>query len=275
MIPPRLYHYCSIDSFFHIVSSKSIWLCNSSQTNDSYENKWIEHYFKIVKDYFGDKIYEGFLEDAFDLYGMNNNPPFIFCLSANKDQLSQWRAYSHDGQGVAIGFNSKVLNFDQTVPSPNIYAHKTLGMERVVYSRRAQEKKILEFCKKIKESLNEPVDRSGNMLFSMALGFELLNLANIFKNPSFKEELEWRIIHTPTYPYKEPLIQLSELKFRLNLNRITTYFTYNFGDKFTSSLIEEVVIGPRCKMTEEELMLFLDHHNLGKTKVLRSLSTYR
>ena len=35
---------------------------------------------------------------------------YFCCFSESSDLLSQWRAYGNDGQGVAIGFNAKLLS---------------------------------------------------------------------------------------------------------------------------------------------------------------------
>jgi len=144
-----------------------------------------------------------------------------------------------------------------------------------VYYNHYQKNKVTELCKKVKEAFDKDPNSEDNILLSLDLAFSLVNWALIFKNPSFKEEREWRIIHTPTDSYKEPLNQLSELKFRLNSSKITTYFSYTFGEQFNSDLIKEIVIGPKCKMKKEEIEQFLGYNNLGKTKVIMSKSTYR
>ena len=43
-MPEILYHYCSIPTFFSIVNSKSLWLCNGLNMNDKYDSR----YFQIV-----------------------------------------------------------------------------------------------------------------------------------------------------------------------------------------------------------------------------------
>ncbi|MCF0260666.1 MAG: DUF2971 domain-containing protein [Erysipelotrichaceae bacterium] len=40
--PPEIYHYCSVASFFGIVSSRSIWLSNSMDMNDLSEMKYLK-----------------------------------------------------------------------------------------------------------------------------------------------------------------------------------------------------------------------------------------
>ncbi|MFT3844520.1 MAG: DUF2971 domain-containing protein [Lacibacter sp.] len=273
--PSRLYHYCSIESLYHIVKSRSIWLSNSRQMNDSDENIWIEKYFPIIYDYFKEAKYAKLLSDSIDIYKWNSNPPFIFCLSANKDLLSQWRAYSEDGHGVSIGFNIKSINIKSEIPSPNVYARNTLGIAKVEYYTYLQKNKIIELCKKIKEKFDNEKDKDERIIMCLELGSFLVNCALVFKNSNFREEREWRIIHTPTSHYEVPLSQLSSIQFRLKQNRIVTHFVYSFENDFKSNLISEIVLGPKCQMSVTEIEQFLKYHNLKKTKITISKSTYR
>lgn len=271
----KLYHYCSIDSFFHIINSKSIWLSNSSQMNDSYENIWIEKYFNLIREEFKETKYNDLINCALDIYKLKSNPSFIFCLSAHKDILSQWRAYSNDGSGVAIGFNMKNLDIKKRIPSPNENAQNTLGLVKIEYSEIEQKRQILDLLKIIKENFTVSNTLIEQQILNVKLGKVLIDLGLIFKNPSFEEEKEWRIIHTPTENYKNIFDKLSDLKFRLSNNKILTYFQYNFKEDFNSKLINEIVIGPKCKMSYKEIKLFLEKNNLGNSEITYSKSTYR
>ncbi len=274
-IPTTLYHYCSIESFYHIALSKSIWLCNSSQMNDAHENIWIENYFPIVKQQFAGAKYRSLLKDSFNMFKWNTDPPYIFCLSAVKDLLSQWRAYSQDGEGVAIGFSTKSLKMENEVPGRNVYAEKTFGLLKVEYKGNKQKKKVVDLCEAVKVQFDSKV-KDKKIYASMDLAFTLVDWSMIFKNPGFNEEKEWRIVHTPLgHSYDVPLDRLSELKFRLNRGRILTYFDYHFGDDFNSNLIKEIVLGPRCKMTEHEVRQFLTSNGLINTRITVSKSSYR
>ncbi len=273
-IPEVLYHYCSIESFYHIITSKSIWLSNSTQMNDAYENIWIQDYFSMIKQYFGDKKYKNLLKESFEMFEWNSHPPFIFCLSAIPDLLSQWRAYSHDGQGVSIGFTTKYLKLKNLLPWPNSRADRTLGLINVEYDPEKQKKKIIALCKAAKDQFDSS-DPKDKLHSGLNFASTLVDYSMIFKNPSFKEEREWRIVHTPSEPYEVPLDKLSELKFRVNTNRILTYYAYNFRNDFNSNLVNEIVLGPKCKMTEHEVRQFLRKNGLEKTEVKISKSSYR
>ncbi|CAM4448869.1 DUF2971 domain-containing protein [Flavobacterium terrigena] len=242
--------------------------------NDSNENIWIERHFETLKNSFKSEKEKKLLKEGLDTYKWNKNPPFIFCLSANKDLLSQWRAYSQDGQGVSIGFNTKCLEFENRIPSPNVYAQHTFGLAKVDYNNYSQKKIVNDLCDEVKK-MAESSEKFEKMFSSIHLGLSLVSNALVFKNSNFREEKEWRIIHTPTEKYEESLENLSELRYRYSENRIKSYFEYEFGTKFNSNLIPEIILGPKCNMQISEMENFIKSVGLKKTKVLRSNSTYR
>jgi hypothetical protein len=209
------------------------------------------------------------------MYEWNSNPPYIFCLSGSKDLLSQWRAYSNDGHGVSIGFNTKKLNIKNELPAPNVYAKNTLGMGKIQYYNHFQKKQIIELCENVKTNYDRSENDIDKIYAMMDLCFSLINFSLVFKNSSFKEEREWRILHTPTSRYEEPLEQLSDINFRLGQNKIISYFEFRFKNNFDSKLITEVVLGPKCIMKVDEVKRFLQMNGLKKTKVTVSKSTYR
>ncbi len=242
--------------------------------NDAHENIWIQGYFPTIKKYFADSKYKKLLKESFDMFEWNSHPPFIFCLSAIPDLLSQWRAYSQDGQGVSIGFTTRNLKLKNRLPGPNVYADRTLGLTNVEYDPQRQRKKILDLCKTVKDQF-DTAGQKDKVDPSLDLAFTLVDYAMIFKNPGFKEEKEWRIVHTPLESYEVPFDKISELKFRVNTNRILTYYAYNFQNDFNSNLITEIILGPKCKMTEHDVRQFLNRNDLKKTKIKISKSSYR
>lgn len=278
-IPKKIYHYCSVDSFHKIIESKSIWLSNCSQMNDSEEATWIEAYFDFIKNYFRDEKYYHFRKHVFPTYGWNKRKPYIFCFSELKDSLSQWRAYANDGKGICIGFNVDNLEIKKDLPSTNVYRDNTIGLCKVEYNKSVQKRRIKELV----EHYLEMYDRRGHELWEVSsafLAFQLVDFSLIFKNPSFAEEKEWRIIHTPLgsqseYEDVENKIDISDIKFRVLGNKLTTYAVLNLAENFNSSLIPEIILGPKSEVDEEILKKFLEANHLNKTAVIKSKSTYR
>lgn len=272
-VPNRLYHYCSVENFFKIVESKSIWLSNVKQMNDKAESKWVERYFEIIRENFSGDYYTEFIREVFNTYNWLSSPSYVFCLSANKDLLSQWRAYADDGHGVCVGFTTKDIPFNHG-PTVAFGEHESasLGLSKVVYFNHSQKKLILEQCQKLKEGF----DGTNDFWYPRYLGYIISYYATIFKNPSFKEEREWRLIYTPNPngKFKFPMSQISEVKFRTQARLIRKYCSFDFNDQLNSSLIDAVVIGPKCLMVEDEIADFLKSNNMGETRVMKSKSSY-
>ncbi|GMN05908.1 hypothetical protein MTsPCn5_12970 [Croceitalea sp. MTPC5] len=239
--------------------------------NDSRENTWVEQHFDIIHDFFKDPKYKKLVDNSLEIYELNRNPCFIFCLSASKDLLSQWRAYSHDGSGVSIGFRTKNLTL-KTHPNDNAI----FPIDKINYGISAQRNIISELCNKMRDKFDSEQNEIKKFNLRLAFGLSLVNWALIFKNPNFKEEKEWRIVlHGPHNSHKDNSKSLSGMEFRINSNKIISYYSYCFGNKFNSDLISEIVLGPKCKMSIKETEQFLSYHNLGKTKIVISKSTYR
>ena len=244
--------------------------------NDEKESTWIEQYFDIIEEIFSGEKYNEYLKVLFDTYYANKFPPYIFCLSENKDSLSQWRAYSSDGQGICIGFNTKYLDFKRDLPSQSVYAEDTLGLMDVIYNPNQQKKNIINKVHFYKGLYDERENEEFWLMSSSLLAFWLNENSLVFKNESFSEEKEWRLIHTPLQmEYEREIKRLSEINFRVSNHKIITYFCYLFDDIFSSKLIPEIVLGPKSRIDLNELELFLKNNNLKKTKILKSKSTYR
>lgn len=276
--PSTLYHYCSVENMFNIFNSKALWLSNSSQMNDSKESTWIEQYFEVLKNTFAGKEYEKFVDQTLTIYEWNKYKPFIFCLSAKKDSLSQWRAYSSDGKGVCIGLSSKSLKLPRNVPSPNVNADNTIGLLPIEYIINNQKKGIVEVVSHFKKIYDEKKEKFWE-LSSTFLGLALAKMSLTYKNPSFSEEKEWRIVHTPAISVyeveSETEKRMSNLNFRIANEKIMTFYKYKLDDIFNSDLIKEIVLGPKSNIDLPELEQFLKFHELDKTKISISESTYR
>ena len=106
-----LYHYCSNDALFSIISGSSIRLSSLLQSNDTNEGRLVTGLVQDIleeHDLSSDHAYE--LTELIDDFEALN-VGFGLCLSEKGDLLSQWRGYANDASGVSIGFSSDYLNF--------------------------------------------------------------------------------------------------------------------------------------------------------------------
>lgn len=276
-VPKKLYHYCSVENFFQIISSKSIWLSNYGQMNDAHEIIWIEQYFDIIKSLFVGRKYKDFQKYTIPTYGWNKGNPHLFCLSEVSDSLGQWRAYADDGKGVAICFTPTELNIQLDKPNTSAYVDHTLGLVKIEYNAKKQKAKVDELANLFKNIYDEKKDELWEAASSF-LGISLATESLVIKNPSFSEEKEWRIIHTPTTNYdltQKNSHSISDMKFRTKGSLLTSYFKIDLSSKFNSRLIPEIILGPKSTLDKNILEAFLETNNLSKTKIKMSASTYQ
>jgi hypothetical protein len=218
----NVYHYCSIETFFAIITNKCLRLSDLNKTNDYMEKKWV---LKLIDKFLIDCLNEYNIKlDLNDQYWYEeninshmeffmktiteklseNNPVLITCFSKEKDLLSQWRAYAEDGTGIAIGFNLDILEKLYTSKLP-------IAIDDVIYNQDEQKDSIE--CE-IKISLEDMI---GDIIRDNDISDELIDeyfeeefdnfceilqdrlpLSSCFiKNPAFKEEKEVRIVYHP------------------------------------------------------------------------------
>lgn len=122
-----LYHYCSTQKMYGIMSGRQLRMSDITKSNDYdevymffpgiiyamrdvyYKNSFpfefagetdergMEILFRLAYDYF---------KMEFDKGGVTN---FVICFCEEGDKLSQWRGYADNGRGVSIGFSEREL----------------------------------------------------------------------------------------------------------------------------------------------------------------------
>jgi len=195
----KLYHYCSTDTFFKILNSKTIWMSDIFSMNDYLEFIW---FFEIIKKHKESKFYDMVFRIIQEKLN-NENFVFISCFSEESDLLSQWRGYSDDGKGFSIGFNKSIL--------------EQLGsLEKIQYCS------LSSVPQTITDEIN--IDLSGEIGLAR-LSFEYNQLiekyAPIVKNHKFSEESEWRMIEKISKKNDLSTIKWRNCKNRKHLNTVS------------------------------------------------------
>ena len=265
-----IYHYCSMEAFEGILSSKSLWLSDSIFMNDKYEGRWID---KIVEEVL-ESLEDNYSKEQLDLYQqqyylLKDKKAYMCCFSKESDKLSQWRAYAGDASGVAIGFSKKAIgltgNFDFE-----------LALMDVLYNKEEQ-------VRLIKESIKFSLSR-GSITHDKEMAY-------YFKNPSFYEEEEVRFLYTPEndmcqHTFADPLASeyyellsnnISDIKQRDRENKKIQYFEYDLSGTvkgFSSDLIPKIIVGPKNRTDLAEIKKLLTTQRLNHTKIIYSESSY-
>ena len=300
-----VYHYCSLDVFTKIISGKSIRLSDITKSNDSMEILWITKYIKEIfdeefqketektkyfkKDYPKEvftELVEHYSKEFFDeeqkLYSY-----FVCCFSRQGDLLSQWRGYADDGNGIAIGFDSDILK--QIVKADINYAIRSNvfdfnSVEYSEYSQKLQVKKVaLELITELKEiakSKSSDIKQNSMQAYNNCF-LKLFNLSIFMKNPFFKEEQEWRICHWTEITSKNKTsniqinedLTLSDIGFHQIRDDIIPHIDLSF-EKSSKAAIKEIIIGPKCKIRENDIKTFLFSNGI-ECQISKSKGTYR
>jgi hypothetical protein len=277
----RLFHYCSADAFFKIVSNKTIWLSSLTASNDAMEGKWFSQVIRSAA-----LAHNIWPFDVSSLVEMASNIEsnldcLGFCMSAAEDTLSQWRGYADDGRGFSIGFSSSFIDKIKTTSFESL--------QRIVYDEQEQIELIAHMFPAIIEEIANGAFRTaapGSLLtprsaedqeadreqFLAAHGrlFKVLtrdlDMFFAMKNPAFGEERESRLISMAIKP-------LSNLDFRFAGSKIIPYEQKSF-EGFEGA-IDRVLIGPKNPTPKDVVVGFLAKHGFDEVDVDVSRASYR
>ena len=268
-----IYHYTSIENFLKIVLSKELWLFNSRRMNDYLETNWINHLIdrKLFEN--KDRIDKEKMDFIIQNYNINKWWSYLMCFSKDGDVLSQWRAYAKDGAGISIGFDENEFGIEKKLPTAGAHWKISTGIYECLYDENIQNEiieKILNF---------DLIDKNDRMYAAMA-AIHLRPYSLVFKNPKFIEEQEIRIMHIPSVLSNKDndsilFGNISDVKFIIKENSISSYFKIELKELFTSKLIPKIILGPKNRMDIDDLLFFLAENDLKKTEVEHSKASYQ
>lgn len=276
-----LYHYCTVETFFNIIASSRMWLSDVEKSNDyqecilcrEYVNESIEKY--LQGDTKAAKAWKHCYNEGVETsYGTRT---FAICFSESCDQLSQWRGYAQDGEGVAIGFDKTILE------RLNQISEYHIAFKQVIYDN-------------IQEYAQEIIDDNIKKLAYKGVGHVALELSRNYrmkfpfvKNKCFQEEREWRaVICSQIGNYNIPgsdEICFSKIKYRTAGGRLIPYIEMNF-ENVKKDFIKEIWIGPKACVEIKDVENFLNHSGYYENlengynsqepiKIAKSNATYR
>jgi len=130
--PPHLFHYTTGEGLEGITRSNLVWASHSQFLNDKSEPKAAQEVLKEAINEIGKtcpadsvtgRSLASFWERAIALLDVSSprspglvlypDPVpelYVFCLSQPEDLLSQWRSYSKQASGYALGFSSRSVS---------------------------------------------------------------------------------------------------------------------------------------------------------------------
>ncbi|MDC7243782.1 MAG: DUF2971 domain-containing protein [Sphaerochaetaceae bacterium] len=258
--PEYLYHYTNSDALINIVENSEFWLTHIQYFNDKKEyHDGVDLILKTLtsrKDELGSELFKSlkniFLGNQWLNKSMNVG---VLSFSSKRDLLSQWRGYTKIGKGYCLGIKTNEL-FNQKMK---------VHFCRCIY--HDSEKKIIVnsiiddiIQRKKKEKSIDDIDAHAFFLFQYC--------SIIFKNESFFEEEEWRLI---TFPLAN---NDKNWNFRSGESTIIPYTKINIDLKRT---LNEVIIGPsdNQKLSKNSLFFLLFKNDLCFNSIRYSSVPYR
>ncbi len=237
---PRLFHYTTLAGYLGIVSQKAIWATNIHYLNDSAEFSYGLGYLTeemAVRAKHADPVGQAVLFRAAELVSLYKEG-FIYTASFAEDDdlLSQWRGYSAGG-GICLGFVVADLK--------KIANRAEFRLIRCIYEQSQKAALAREF---VDHWLN--IVRSEDVVpearierHSHDLVTQYQQLACAFKDPSFREENEWRLV-SKFVPFEH-----SSVKVRCTPTMLVPYFEVpldlGFDNEGLANIgIDTIIVGP-------------------------------
>jgi hypothetical protein len=165
---------------------------------------------------------------------------FVACFSTQRDDLSQWRAYSDRGgeNGYSLGFKARGL-----FVGPNSLVVK-VNYEKALHEVLADEvaEATIRFFREGLETDPTRNPEQWSEEFFTAWDEQIYRLAPLIKDEGFQSESEFRIVHE---------LQLNEIhlvRFRQKRTLLSRYMPLTFpvwaGNRVPILPITEVIVGP-------------------------------
>ena len=243
--PPVIYHYCNTEVAFKIINTKTIWLSDLFQTNDSKEVIWfLEQFSTYANSLSLNNLERQKITYLYWIFRLNLMWGFAACFTSLEDDINQWVKYGDNGQGIALGIYSKDLHITRNLPERHAEGEcqeRALALIQVDYDEQAQ-------LSLIKEIINEALY---NHLDLSSAGLALAKIAYTCKKQCWHSEQEWRILYTPFQQYNPyPNKSKSLISPINNLTQTKKYAAFHLSP----NMFAEIILGPKCPLSIQDVM---------------------
>lgn len=253
----RFVHYTSAEVAASIIGKREFWMRRASTMNDSME---VEYGINcLARTYQGpsgahfkdelDRLFPGFrprLETWFDGWVTSfKHDTFLTCFSEHHDEedtlgrQSMWRAYG-GSTGVALVLRNTA--FLGTSDALRVYTSPVAYMRPDAFAR--------EF-----EAMGQRASLHADFLKEQGEAVVDAHICNMFrfavlstKHPGFHEELEWRIIHSPSFEPSERVVKAVETIRGVPQHVIKVplknYTDEGFAGAEVHEVLDRIIMGP-------------------------------
>lgn len=265
-VPGLLFHYTSSEGLIGILRTQELWASNVAFFNDVQE---VEHAVNHALMAIENTIARGasrtdlvVLTQMRECVGSAAKRYYVFCLSEERDLLSQWRAYSPPGGGYSIGLPSK-----QLLSMADIQG---FTLAPCVYDEQLKHQIAQEFVDAFlsrfrrAEASGSDVERIASQI-AWEFGQHVTRFGITLKHGAFHEEKEWRLI--------SPMISEphEQLDYRSSSSRVIPFFHFHLINNQHPNLTHPgddhltVIVGPTSDRGASAMAVqFLLRSTVGK-----------
>ncbi|KLK93104.1 hypothetical protein AA309_11135 [Microvirga vignae] len=202
VLPRTLWHYTSGDTFIRIIESGALWstqiACLNDHTEFGYAINLLRSAIRDLRTRLSDneaiRLCE-LLDERLGTADTHSTGYFVACMSAEDDDLSQWRAYGGGEGGFAIGLDPAPL-FKASAEGQGFLVQVLydLSHQNSLIARIA-EATVRFYCEGLRR--RPGVDRE-KWLTCFLTTWEVVvsPFAVMLKHPKFSGEKEWRFVRT-------------------------------------------------------------------------------
>ena len=280
--PKYFYHYTDINGAYGILNSETLWASQIQYLNDYRE---VKHAYDVFARLVLNRHVMGF--DFPDEFLRSAMPPvenfhafrtFVFSLTENGNQLSQWRAYGKQA-GISLGFPFSALE--------SAARNSRFELVKCIYDG-SEIRRIFEQSLPSLKSKRLALKEEGKsweelkVIVSQNLYSEVVTIAPRAKDASFSEEEEWRLVGGPFTTHAKPvrwrpaattLLPYWEIPLQLPLH--SEHNPLNSEYKEQNKRLD-IIVGPSPNehLTVSSLHNFLTNRNIA-ARVKSSKIPYR
>lgn len=256
--PGVLWHYTNAAGFLGIFRSGKLWATNIDYLNDASEMRYARRLVlrgvDSVRSTAVNREELEMLSLLCDCIGSEvTRPVFVASLSAEKNELSQWRAYGGGSGSFALGFDSARLT---------AAIAKNTDTRFTLYKCVYDEARISSLCHQFVESLLQEfrtrrhayIAGGSDLQDAPDFAHEAVSmfdtLAPLIKHPDFVKESEWRLVSDPVDLTKRPI------RLREGRTRIVPYIELTIAkDKSDPKFTVHTLIGPAITYSPRDVNL--------------------
>lgn len=292
-----LCYYCSMETFYNIVSSKEFWINDMHSMNDPMENYMLSiNYCNELKNLYkqnpfdfsfninNKKInFDNYIDEINSNYEKFQNYKyssfyFSLCFSKNIDDLNMWRMYGDNGKGVYIAIKKNSLKKYCNEQNKD---KEVFFRENVIYKKELSDLKEI-FSQNLFNKIKEIALKKD---YNELIKFKDFDYVNWLKTECFKYKLgdfasekEIRLVYKKDTTHfmcskidESTLEEMSDINIRYSNNRLIMYKNI----PLYSLEIDSICIGPQNNCDKASLKLFLAKNEINCEKVFKSGIMYR